>query len=199
MHNDLLWYFAAGMTAGLLGLGIKEVKAWRASKSAQNHPALMQLSGIGLDVANAGLAWLSNNPTATAHDALAWTVSEIKASGPQLINEAGDAVTDAGLRYMATRKLLTAAQASNLTDAASKVIADLSPSISTARVTPAQLTAVKADAVAALPPTIEDVVAALSKFPAIAALMASPTALASPTAPQTVAEPAPAAAQPAPA
>jgi hypothetical protein len=183
MHNDLLWAITLMAASGLLGLGVKELRAWRASKSAQNHPALMQLSGIGLDVANAALAWLSANPNATAQDALAWTVSEIKASGPQLINEAGDAVTDAGLQYMATRKLLTAAQASNLIDAASKVIADLSPSISTARVTPTQIAAVKVDVAAAAPPAIEDIAnALLAKFPGLASLMTTPHAPASPTA-----------------
>lgn len=193
MHNDLLWYLAIAATTGLLGLGAKELAAWRASKDAQNHPALMQLSGIGLDVANAALAWLSKNPNASAHDALAWTVSEIKASGPQLINEAGGAVTDAGLQYMATRKLLTAAQTSNLTDAANKVIADLSPSIATARVTPAQIAAVKADAVAAAPLAIDDITSALlAKFPGLAAMMAP-----APTPAVSAADVTPAAAAPA--
>jgi hypothetical protein len=183
MNTDLLWAIAVMLLLGLLKLGVAELQAWRGSKSAQEHPALLPLAAVGLDVANAAIAWLSNNPAAKASDALAWAISEWKASAPDLITAAGSAATDASLKFAMTRKLLTAAQSSNLTDAASKVIADLSPSISTARVTPAQLTAVKADVVAAAPPAIEDIAnALLTKFPGLAALVATPAAPAAPTA-----------------
>lgn len=71
------------------------------------------------------------------------------------------------------------------------MIIELAPLAVTAWVTPVQITAANADTAAALPATVNDVVAALSKFAAIAALMGNTGAAATSAAAQVAVDPAP--------
>lgn len=168
--HALMWAVALMGLTGLLGLAVKEIAVFKTTKFAQQHSAAGRIADMLDDICSAGLAFLSANPTATPHVAAAWALSEIKASAPSLITQAGSLATDEALGYAVNRKLVTAAQAAPLSDAAQAVIAALAPSAATARVTPQQLVAVSVAAAAAAPVTAEAVQAmieaALTKQPA---------------------------------
>ncbi|MCB8880143.1 hypothetical protein ACELLULO517_07840 [Acidisoma cellulosilytica] len=151
MNTDLLWAAVLMIGTGLLGLAVKEITAWQSTKDATDHPALLRLSALFVDVANSALAMLKANPTMTPHDAVAWMKAETKASAPGLITELGDDATEEGMTMLARRKLVSAAQATNLTDVADKVISTLAPSAATARIAPAQIVAVAAAVTTAVP------------------------------------------------
>lgn len=168
--HALLWALAVMALTGLLGLAVKEIAVFKSSKFVQQHAAAGQLLGMLDDICGAALAFLSANPTATPHAAAAWALSEIKASAPGLITQAGSLATDEALGYAVNRKLVTAAQVAPVSDAAKAVIADLAPSAVTARVSPTQVAAVSAAIIQAAPVTAEAVQAM------IAAALAAPAA-----------------------
>jgi hypothetical protein len=180
LHTDLLWVIVMMAASGLLGLTVREIAVFKSSAFAQQHAAAEAIADILDDICSAGMAFLTANPTAPPHAAAAWALSEIKASAPGLISQAGSLATDEALGYAVNRKLLTAAQAAPVSDITKAVIATLAPSAATARVTPAQRTAVVAAASAAAP-DIEGIAAGLlAKFPGLATLLAQPGATADP-------------------
>jgi hypothetical protein len=195
-YAGFLWAIVVMAATGLLGLSAKELAAFKASKWAQQHSAAERIADLLDDICSAGMAFFTANPTATPHAVAAWALSEIKASAPGLITQAGSLATDEALSYAVNRKLVTAAQAAPVSQASTAVIAALAPSASTARVTPPQMVAVAAAATAVAPAALEDVMnALLAKFPGLAALapptpspaVSTVTAVPEPTAPAPVA------------
>jgi len=166
-----MWTGILMLAGSILGLAAKEIEAFKSSKFAQQHAAAGRLADIADDICSAGMAFLSANPTASPHAAAAWALSELRASAPALIAQAGSLASDEALGYMVNRKLVTAAQAAPISIATDKVIAALAPSAATARVTPPQLAAAGAAVSAVAPIAIEDVTAALlARFPGLTAL-----------------------------
>jgi hypothetical protein len=203
-YAGLLWAIVMMAATGLLGLAIAALAAFKRSKFAQQHAAAERIADLLDDICSAGMAFFGANPTASPHAVAAWALSEIKASAPGLITQAGSLATDEALGYAVNRKLVTAAQAAPLSDAAQAVIKALAPSASTARVTPAQIATVVATTTTVAPAALDDVVGALlAKFPGLATLAppASQPAVSVVTtaAPEPTAATAPAPGAPAPA
>ena len=148
MDTDALIWTGIIMLAGsILGFAAKEIEAFKASKFAQQHAAAGRLADVADDICSAGMAFLTANPTASPHAAAAWALSELRASAPALITQAGSLASDEALGYMVNRKMVTAAQAAPISAAASAVIDALAPSAATARVSPPQLAAAGAASV----------------------------------------------------
>jgi hypothetical protein len=155
--HALAWSIFVVVFIALLGAGVQWLTAWRASAKAAKYPVLDHLAGLAIHVGNDAIALLRANPTVSPAAALAWAVSELKATAPDAVIQLGGDASDAALQVMLRRSMITAAQAGTLDDASHKVLADLAPSASTAIIPPP----VKADVVATVLgtfPTVEQII-----------------------------------------
>jgi hypothetical protein len=155
--HALAWLIFLTVLGGLLGLAVQLLTAFQASAKAKKYPILNLLAELAIQVGNDAIALLRANPTVSPAAALAWAVSELKATAPDAVTQLGGDASDAVLQVMLRRSMITAAQAGTLDDASHKVLADLAPSASTAAVPPP----VKADVVATVVstlPTVEQLV-----------------------------------------
>jgi hypothetical protein len=140
------------LTGAIWVIGQFKQTAW-----AKAHSSAERIADIADDICSAGLAFLTANPTANIHGLAQWAVSELKASAPELINDAGSLASNQALSFMVNRKLVSAAQAAPLSSATNAVIAALAPSAATARIAPSQIAAIGA-AVAPAAGDIETIV-----------------------------------------
>lgn len=181
--HALAWLIFLTVFGALVAAAVNWLTAWRASKVAAKYPVLNHLAGLAINVGNDALALLRANPSVSPAAALAWSVSELKATAPQAVTQLGGDASDAALQVMLRRSMITAAQKNTLDAASQRVLADLAPSASTAIVPPP----VKADVIATVVGTLPDVEAIVEK---VIARLANPPA---PVAPAAPGAPAPAA------